>query len=148
VDGFQRVALIAVADRALALDTGQSLGRMGYKVVLTAGGEAAAAGLRDQGLDTHFRALDPKDQEEVAALIEALKANPGRIDVLIADASRDSDPSKCQTLCPAVLGENIKVNVVCPVTERAEIALWLATLPDDGPTGGFFRCKDEGDAMP
>jgi NAD(P)-dependent dehydrogenase (short-subunit alcohol dehydrogenase family) len=176
VDGFQRVALIAVADRALALDTGQSLGRMGYKVVLTAGGEAAAAGLRDQGLDTQFRALDPKDQEEVAALIEALKANPGRIDVLIADASRDSDPSKCQTLCPAVLplmrtqgygrialvaesqpecayaaeaaGENIKVNVVCPVTERAEIALWLATLPDDGPTGGFFRCKDEGDAMP
>ena len=72
MNGFQRVALITVADRELALDAGQSLGRMGYKVVLTAGGEAAAASLRDQGLDTHFRSLDPKDHEEVAALIEAL----------------------------------------------------------------------------
>jgi hypothetical protein len=176
VNGFQRVALITVADRELALDAGQSLGRMGYKVVLTAGGEAAAASLRDQGLDTHFRSLDPKDHEEVAALIEALKASPGRIDVLIADAAtQESNPSERQTLCPAVLpvmqtqgygrialladsqpecgyaaeaaGKNIKINVVCPVNERAEIALWLATLPDDGPTGGFFRCKQKGDAI-
>lgn len=175
MDGFQRVALIAVADRALALDAGKGLGRMGYKVVLTAGGEAAAAALRDQGLDTHFRALDPEDREDVAALIEALQANPGRIDVLIADgASRDADPSDHRTLCPAVLplmrgqgygrialfaetrpkcgcvgkavGTNVKINVVCPVNEKAEIALWLATLPDDGPTGGVFRRADEEDA--
>jgi hypothetical protein len=23
--------------------------------------------------------------------------------------------------------------------EGADTAIWLATLPDDGPTGGFFR---------
>jgi NAD(P)-dependent dehydrogenase (short-subunit alcohol dehydrogenase family) len=48
----------------------------------------------------------------------------------------------------------IKVNVMCPgwvrtdmggssasrsVEEGADTAVWLATLPDDGPTGGFFR---------
>ena len=48
----------------------------------------------------------------------------------------------------------IKVNTMCPgwvrtdmggsaaprsVEEGADTALWLATLPDDGPTGGFFR---------
>ncbi len=51
-------------------------------------------------------------------------------------------------------GSNILVNSMCPGWVRtamggdgaprtpeqgADTALWLATLPDDGPTGGFFR---------
>ncbi len=52
------------------------------------------------------------------------------------------------------LGSRVKVNCVCPgwvrtrmggraasrsPTEAADTPVWLATLPDDGPTGGFFR---------
>ena len=48
----------------------------------------------------------------------------------------------------------VKVNTMCPgwvrtdmggsaaprsVADGADTAVWLATLPDDGPTGGFFR---------
>ena len=54
-------------------------------------------------------------------------------------------------------GENILVNSVCPgwvrtdmgganarlsVEEGADTPVWLATLPDGGPTGGFFRNRN------
>lgn len=53
-----------------------------------------------------------------------------------------------------VSGQNIKVNSICPgwvrtrmggpaaprtVEQGADGIVWAATLPDDGPTGGFFR---------
>lgn len=53
-----------------------------------------------------------------------------------------------------LLGENILINSMCPgwvktdmggagatrsVEEGADTAVWLATLPDSGPRGGFFR---------
>ncbi len=52
------------------------------------------------------------------------------------------------------LPSSVKVNAICPgwvrtrmggqsaartPDEGADTAVWLATLPDDGPTGGFFR---------
>lgn len=57
----------------------------------------------------------------------------------------------------AAAGRNILVNSVCPgwcrtdiggshaprsAKKGAETIVWLATLPDDGPTGGFFRDKE------
>jgi NAD(P)-dependent dehydrogenase (short-subunit alcohol dehydrogenase family) len=57
----------------------------------------------------------------------------------------------------ATAGEGILVNSVCPgwvrtdmggpgasrgVHKGAETAVWLATLPDDGPSGGFFRDRE------
>jgi NAD(P)-dependent dehydrogenase (short-subunit alcohol dehydrogenase family) len=59
-----------------------------------------------------------------------------------------------RTLAAELSGTNILVNSACPgwvrtdmggpnavrsVEEGAETAIWLATLPDGGPTGGFFR---------
>jgi NAD(P)-dependent dehydrogenase (short-subunit alcohol dehydrogenase family) len=58
-----------------------------------------------------------------------------------------------RTLAGELRGTHILVNSVCPgwvatdmggsggrpVTEGAESVVWAATLPDDGPSGGFFR---------
>jgi NAD(P)-dependent dehydrogenase (short-subunit alcohol dehydrogenase family) len=56
--------------------------------------------------------------------------------------------------CAHALGARVKVNAACPgwvrtrmggaaasrsPGEGADTPIWLATLPDDGPTGGFFR---------
>jgi NAD(P)-dependent dehydrogenase (short-subunit alcohol dehydrogenase family) len=53
--------------------------------------------------------------------------------------------------------EDIKINAICPgwvrtdmggpgatksVEDGADTAVWLATLPEDGPTGGFFRNRE------
>jgi NAD(P)-dependent dehydrogenase (short-subunit alcohol dehydrogenase family) len=57
-------------------------------------------------------------------------------------------------LAAELAGENVLVNSMCPgwvrtdmggatarrsVEEGADTAVWLATLPDGGPSGGFFR---------
>ena len=66
-----------------------------------------------------------------------------------------------RVLAADLMGSNVLVNAVCPgwvrtemggpraerpVEEAVDTILWLAALPNGGPTGGFFR--DRGSACP
>ena len=69
-------------------------------------------------------------------------------------ASKTALNALTRVLAGEVKGEGIKVNAVCPGWVRTDMGgpsasrsleqgasgiVWAATLPDDGPSGGFFR---------
>jgi NAD(P)-dependent dehydrogenase (short-subunit alcohol dehydrogenase family) len=51
-------------------------------------------------------------------------------------------PVKVNAMCPGWVRTDMGgADATRPVEKGAETAVWLATLPDSGPTGGFFRDK-------
>jgi NAD(P)-dependent dehydrogenase (short-subunit alcohol dehydrogenase family) len=69
-------------------------------------------------------------------------------------ASKTALNALTRMFAAATKGEGILVNAMCPgwvrtdmggpgasrgVEKGAQTATWLATLPEDGPSGGFFR---------
>jgi NAD(P)-dependent dehydrogenase (short-subunit alcohol dehydrogenase family) len=69
-------------------------------------------------------------------------------------ASKTALNALTRMVAAATSGKGVLVNSMCPgwvrtdmggqsaarsVADGADTATWLATLPDDGPTGGFFR---------
>ena len=79
--------------------------------------------------------------DDGAPAYQMSKAALNTVTLMVADAAR---------------GKNVLVNSVCPgwtrtdlggpnaprsVAQAAETIIWLATLPDSGPSGGFFRDK-------
>ncbi len=227
----ERVALVTGANRGLGLETTRRLAAEGYRVLMAsrdeAKGRAAAESLGELAERVTVVALDVTDRAAVDALAAHVKAEYGRLDVLVNNAGImpdkgrsffDTDPEvarrcfetntlgafhMCQAFVPLMRerdcgrvvnvstgmaqlsdmnggavayrmskaalhaltrvvhdetrGTYIKVNAVCPgwvqtdmggpeasrtVEEGVDGIFWLATLRNDGPSGGFFRdCK-------
>jgi len=224
------VALVTGANRGIGREVARQLAERGYEVLLSArDAEKAAAAAREladsTGASVRPITLDVADAASIAAAAEQVRADPGRLDVLVNNAGIGSDfgvsgvapdfdaiqraldtnfygayrltvallellrasahprivnvssgmggvaemggwspgyrVSKAalnaltRILSTELKDEGFLINSACPgfvntdmggpmgatktVEDGGAGVVWLATLPDDGPTGGFFR---------
>jgi len=84
------IALVTGANKGIGLEVVRQLGRAGLCVWLGARdagrGEAAAAGLREEGLDVRFVALDLGRPETLPLAAERIQEECRRLDVLVNNA--------------------------------------------------------------
>src|SRR5262245_41350265 len=85
-----RIAVVAGGNRGMGFETCRQLARRGARVILTGRdpgkGEAAAARLRDEGLDVRHHQLDVADDEGIARLAEFVRGEVGGLDILVNNA--------------------------------------------------------------
>lgn len=115
------------------------------------------------------QALLPLLRKSPAGRIVNMSSSLGSM-TLIGDPGSPYDPVVCPAyqaskaalnavtvlFAKELRGTNVKVNAACPgwvrtamgterallsVEEGADTPVWLATLPDDGPSGGFFNSR-------
>jgi NAD(P)-dependent dehydrogenase (short-subunit alcohol dehydrogenase family) len=85
-----RAALVTGGSSGIGLAIARALGQDGYGITLSARRpdklEAAAQGLRDEGLDVHAVPANMADEEEIRKLAESHRERFGRLDVLVNNA--------------------------------------------------------------
>ena len=85
-----KVALISGANKGIGFETARQLGQLGYVVVIgsrdAAKGEAAAAVLRQEGINAHTVKLDVVQASDIAAAVARTEEVFGVLDVLVNNA--------------------------------------------------------------
>jgi NAD(P)-dependent dehydrogenase (short-subunit alcohol dehydrogenase family) len=228
--GSGAVALVTGANRGIGREVARQLGERGYEVIVGArdaekAAEAARELAESTGATVRPLTLDVADPGSIAQAAESVRAETGRLDVLVNNAGIGSDfgvagvdpdfdaiqraletnfygayrltvavlgllrqsehprivnvssgmggiaemggwspgyrvskaalNATTRILSTELKGEGFLINSACPgfvntdmggpmgatkpVKDGAAGVVWLATLPDDGPTGGFFR---------
>lgn len=112
-------ALVTGANKGLGRETVRRLAGSGWRVYLaardTARGEAAAAEFTAAGLDVRFVALDVTSDDSVAAAADTVKAEAGRLDVLINNAAIGGPHTAPGDTRPDDLREVFETNVFGPI---------------------------------
>lgn len=101
----------------------------------------------DMGSLTHINNPDSPVYAVVGPAYQASKVAVNALTALFAKQFKDS-PAKVNSASPGwcrtdMGGEGAPLSVA----EGADTAVWLATLPDDGPTGQFFSATRQRGAM-
>lgn len=116
----KRVAVVTGANRGLGYETSKQLANDGYRVVMAcrdqAKGQEAEQKLKDEGLDVTFHQLDVTDEASIGALVDYLKNEEGRVDVLVNNAGsildvRDPEKASVFTVDMDTMREAFEINV-------------------------------------
>jgi NAD(P)-dependent dehydrogenase (short-subunit alcohol dehydrogenase family) len=87
---MERAALITGGSSGIGLAIARALGQDGYKVTISARRpdklEAAAEGLRSEGIDAHAVAANMTDEQEIRRVVSEHRDRRGRLDVLVNNA--------------------------------------------------------------
>src|SRR5262249_39415253 len=131
-----KVAFITGANRGLGLETARELGKQGIVVVLGSRdpkkGEAAAAKLRDQGINAESLGFDITKPQDHQKAYNYFAKKYGRLDILVNNAGvwKESDnsspssvPKPASAVSPEILHETFETNFF------ATVALTQKLLP-------------------
>jgi NAD(P)-dependent dehydrogenase (short-subunit alcohol dehydrogenase family) len=129
-----KVALITGSSRGIGLAIAQAMAEQGAKVVISSrkadACEAAAAAIRARGGVAAVIPCNVSRRDEVEALVEATRAQLGRIDIVVGNAAANPAYGPLATLSDEafdkIIGTNVKSN------------LWLCnlTIPEMAARGG------------
>ena len=123
-----KIAFITGANRGLGLETARELGKTGTVVVLgsrdSKKGEAAAAKLREEGINTESLAFDVTNPKDHQKAYDYFAKKYGRLDILVNNAgilkesqisATGSGPNSVSAVAPEVLRETFETNFFAPV---------------------------------
>ena len=165
----KRVALVSGANKGIGYQVVRDLAERDFKVILTARnpekGMKAAGALHQEGLDVHFHLMDVTDQmkKNHYGRIVNISSGLGTLDDMGGGypsyrVSKTALNALTKILAAETAGTGILVNSMCPgwvrtdmgganadrsVEEGADTAIFLATLPDGGPSGKYFRDRKQ-----
>lgn len=130
-----KIAVVTGANRGLGLATSAALARAGCTVIMTgrsaADVDAAAQGLRGQGLLAESQVLDVTDWDSARRAAEMVSARHGQVDILVNNAgilpeatangaSHFVDPAAAEdTLRTNVLGPLLVIEAMLPLLRKS-----------------------------
>jgi NAD(P)-dependent dehydrogenase (short-subunit alcohol dehydrogenase family) len=136
---MRRSTLVTGATRGIGLAIASGLAELGHSVLLGSrdsnAGDAAASSLRRRGLDVTPVHLDLSVPASIDAAIKHVLGSGRAVDVLVNNAGVLNEKPLLD-LADAEVAESVAVHLTGPTR-------LVATLPDDGPSGGFYRDREQ-----
>ena len=138
-----KVAFITGANRGLGLETARELGKQGVVVVLGSRdakkGEAAAAKLRDEGINAETLAFDVTKSKDHQKASDYFAKKYRRLDILVNNAgiSKETDtsspswvPKPASAVSPEILRETFETNFFATVALTQKLLPLIRKAPE------------------